>query len=288
MVMSDENVLGAATRTPRVHRPLVAEAVMARYSSLIAGRDHGRRRSMSKLRVFTFAPAWGLPTTGPFALKLLAWLELASIPYEQVVENNPRKGPHGKNPWIELEGKRIGDSEVIIDLLKRRHGIDLEEGLTPEQMAIGHAWRRTFEEHFHQVLEWELFVHPAGATWMKASLLSQMSPVVGPLVFRMMRSHFGRQLHARGIARHAPEVVAGKGRADLDALSAFLGDRPFLLGDRPTSADCAVFGLVAPMISWTMTTPVARHARSLPNLASYCERMRIRCFGDRARAAASE
>src|SRR3954469_11145790 len=67
---------------------------------------------MSKVRVFTFAPDWGLPTVGPFALKLLAWLELAAIPYEQVIEANPRKGPKGKNPWIELDGERIGDSEV--------------------------------------------------------------------------------------------------------------------------------------------------------------------------------
>jgi glutathione S-transferase len=124
---------------------------------------------VSKLRVFTFAPAWGLPTVGPFALKLLAWLELAGIPYEQVIEGNPRKGPKGKNPWVELDGQRIGDSEIIIEVLKHRHSIDLEEGLTPEQAAAGHAWRRTFEEHFHQVLEWELFFHPAGAAWIKAS-----------------------------------------------------------------------------------------------------------------------
>ncbi len=87
---------------------------------------------MTTLRVFTFTPDWGLPTVGPFALKLVAWLELARIPYEQVIEGNPRKGPKGKNPWIELNGERIGDSEIIIDLLTRRHGIDLDQGLTPE------------------------------------------------------------------------------------------------------------------------------------------------------------
>ena len=94
----------------------------------------------------------------------------------------------------------------------------------------------------------------------------------------MMRSHFGRQLYARGIARHTPEVIAEKGRADLDALSAFLGDRLFLLADRPASADTAVFGLLAPVVYWTMATPVAAHARSLPNLVAYCDRMRERCF----------
>jgi glutathione S-transferase len=235
---------------------------------------------MSELRVFTFGPGWGLPTVGPFALKLLAWLRLADIPYEQVIAENPRKGPKGKNPWIELDGERIGDSEVIIDRLERRHGVSLDEGLAAEQVALGHAWRRAFEEHFHQVLEWELFLHPAGAAWMRASLASQMPPVLGPAVFLVLRSHFNRQLHARGVARHAPDVIADKGRADLDALAAFLGERPFLLTDRPTSADAAVFGLLAPMVYWPMQTPVALHAKSLPNVAAYCERMRQRCFGE--------
>jgi glutathione S-transferase len=228
----------------------------------------------SKVRVFTFAPDWGLPTVGPFALKLLTWLELAGIPFEQVIEPNPRKGPKGKNPWIELDGQRIGDSEVIIDLLKQRYGTDLDEGLTPEQMALGHAWRRTFEEHFHQVLEWELFFHPAGAAWIRESIVSQMPPVLARPLFSLMRHQLGKQLYARGIARHAPEIIAQKGRADLDALAAFLGNRPFLLTDRPTSTDTAVFGLVAPIVYWPMETPVAMYARSQLNIRAYCDRMR--------------
>lgn len=206
------------------------------------------------------------------------------MPYEQVIEANPRKGPKGKNPWIELDGERIGDSEFIIDLLKRRHGVDLDEGLTPEQIALGHAWRRTFEEHFHQVLEWELFFQPAAAAWIQSSLRSQMPAALAWPVFFLMQRQFGRQLYARGIARHPPEVIAQKGRSDLDALSAFLGERQFLLTDRPTSADTAVFGLVAPMVYWPMQTPVAAHARALPNVKAYCDRMRERCFSARERA----
>src|SRR4051812_36407773 len=108
---------------------------------------------MSTLRVFTFGPDWGLPSAGPFALKVLAWLELTGVPYEQVIEDDPRKGPKGKNPWIELDGKQIADSEIIIEHLSKLRKVDLDEGLSFEQRAMGHAWRRTFEEHFHQVLE---------------------------------------------------------------------------------------------------------------------------------------
>jgi glutathione S-transferase len=237
------------------------------------------------LRVFTFGPAWGLPSAGPFAIKLLAWLQLAGIPYEQVIEDDPRKGPKGKNPWIELDGERIGDSEIIIELLSHRHQVDLDAGLSSEQRAIGHAWRRTFEEHFHQVLEWELLVHPEGAAFLRAAMAAKMPRPMGAFVFSMMRSHFRKQLHARGIARHPASVIETKGRADVDALAAFLEDRPFLLAERPASADTAVFGLLAPVVYWPMPTPVARYARSVPAIAAYCERMRQKCFGNRSRPA---
>lgn len=230
------------------------------------------------IRVFTFSPDWGLPSAGPFAVKLLAWLQLTGIPYEQVIEDNPRKGPKGKNPWVELDGERIGDSEIIINLLSQRYGVDLDDGLSPDQKAVGHAWRRAFEEHFHQILEWELFQHPAGTAYMRASLQSKLPPVVGPLVFRMLSSRLRKQLHARGIARHTPDLIEAKGRLDIDALAAFLGDRPFLLGEWPTTADAAVFGLLAPMVYWPMPTPVASYVKSVPQIVAYCRRMRERCF----------
>ena len=241
---------------------------------------------MIPIRVHTFSAMWeGLPAGGPFDIKLLSWLNLANIPYEQVFQDDTRKGPKGKNPWIECDGRRIGDTEIIIDLLGQRFGVNLDEGLTPEQKALGHAWRRAFEEHFHQVLEWELLVHPAGASYMQAETARSMPPVVGRLVFGMMQRQMGRQLHARGIARHTPDVIERKGRADIDALSTFLADKSFLLTNRPVTADTAVFGLLAPMVYWPMTTPVAQYARSVTNIMGYCERMKARCFGEAVKAA---
>lgn len=240
---------------------------------------------MTTLRVFTFSPDWKLPSAGPFAIKLLAWLELTGIPYEQIIEDNPRKGPKGKNPWIELDGELIGDSEFIIQLLSRRYGVDLDAGLNEEQKAVGLAWRRTFEEHFHQVLEWELFVHQAGAEYMRSSLSAKLPPIIGPAVFSMLRFHFRRQLHARGIGRFPPEVIEAKGRADVDALADFLGDRPFLLAEQPSTADTAVFGQLAPMAYWAMETPVASYVKSVRNIVDYCDRMCQRCFKSRRAAA---
>lgn len=228
---------------------------------------------MTDLAVFTFAGAWGLPSTGPFALKLLKWLEIAGIPYRQEIENNPGKGPKGKNPWIELEGERIGDSEVIIALLAQRSGFDIDAGLDVEARARGHATGRMLEEHFHMVLEWELFVHPEGGAHIAREIAAAAPPVIAGAMTAMFRRHFRRQLIARGLGRHSDAVIAAKGIADMAALEALLGDRPFIGGVRPSMADVSAYGLVAPMAKWPMQTPVADHIKGRPTLMRYIDRM---------------
>jgi glutathione S-transferase len=228
---------------------------------------------MTDLAVFTFAGAWGLPSTGPFALKLIKWLEIAGLPYRQEIENNPAKGPKGKNPWIELDGERIGDSEIIIELLAQRNGFDIDAGLDAEARARGHATRRMLEEHFHMVLEWELFVHPAGAAYIAAEIAAAAPPLVAGAMTAMFRRHFRRQLAARGLGRHSVEVIAAKGIADMQALETLLGDRPFIGGGKPAMADVSAYGLVAPMAKWPMRTPVADHIKGRSTLMRYVERM---------------
>jgi hypothetical protein len=81
----------------------------------------------------------GLPAGGPFDLKLLAWLELAGIPYVQVFQDDTRKGPKGKNPWVEIDGVPLGDTEIIIGRLGALCGIDLDAGLAPEAATVANA-----------------------------------------------------------------------------------------------------------------------------------------------------
>jgi glutathione S-transferase len=120
---------------------------------------------------------------------------------------------------------------------------------------------------------------------MRTFITSKLPAVIGPLVFSRLQSHLRKQLYARGLGRFTPDVIEAKGCADVDALAAFLGDRPFLLGDKPVTADTALFGQLAPLVFWPMQTPVASHAKSVRPIAGYCERMRERCFGSKGAAA---
>ncbi len=229
---------------------------------------------MEQLRVFTFAPGWGLPTVGPFALKLLGWLDWNGIVYRQEIENRSDRGPMGKSPWIEQGNLRLGDSDIIIRYLAAQQG-QPDPTLCRTAAQVGNfGLRIAFEERFHQILEWELFVYPAGRHEMRKIILAQTPPVIGPLVFRAMTRHFARQLHARGIARLPAAEIVAEGQRLLDALALNLahGDG-WLDPDGPGLTDFAVWGQVAQMLCWPMQTPVADYAKSLPVLQAWHNRL---------------
>ena len=124
------------------------------------------------------------------------------------------------------------------------------------------------------VLEWELFVHPAGIEGGARQMARESVPApLAGLATAYITRHFGKQLHARGIARHAPDIIASKARADLDALEGLIGDGPYLNGSRLSMADVSIYGLLMPMARWPMETPAADSIKSRPKLMAYLDRV---------------
>ena len=85
-------------------------------------------------------------------------------------------------------------------------------------------------------------------------------------------------LQGQGTGRHTREQVYAMGNADLQALSDALGDKPFFLGDKPTSYDAAIYGTLYNLMKIPTGTPLTAFACSLPNLVAFCERVTQRCF----------
>jgi glutathione S-transferase len=232
----------------------------------------------SPLRLFTFSPSFGLPTGGPFGLKLEACFRLLGVDYQRVFENDVRKGPKRKSPWIEDGELRLGDTELILAHVARTQGRRLDDDLTPVEQARSHVLRRMIEEHYHAVFEYELFVLDAGFERMKQLMKHDIPALLRPVIMPMARRGFRHHLFERGIARHSAAEVEAMGRADVDALAAWLGDRDWFIRDRPTKADASAFGLLAVAIRSGLDTPVMRYTRAQPNLVAFVDRVMARLF----------
>jgi glutathione S-transferase len=227
-----------------------------------------------------FGPAFTLRTASPFGLKLEAFMRLSGIPYRvESFSGNPSKAPKGKIPYItDDDGRDMGDSGLIIEHLVAKHGDKLDAHLTPAERAAGHALRRMTEESLYFVILYSRWVDDTGFAVIGPVLFgaipAPLRPVVGMLVRRGTRS----ALHAQGTGRHTREQVYAMGKADLQALSDALGDKPFFLGDEPTSYDAAIYGILENLMKVPTGTPLVTSARALPNLVAFCERVTKRCF----------
>lgn len=232
-----------------------------------------------KIRLFALPTGWGVPfgTSAPFPLKLATWLRMAEIAFDFVVAPDPSKGPKGKSPWIEYGTVRMGDSALIIEHLEARFGVDLDGHLDARQRAHALVVQRMLEDHYHQCFEHQLFFGRGGNERLREFAALMPIPLRW-LVPSVLKRAFGKQLYARGMGRHSQEVIIAQGKADLDALSALLGDQPYVLGDRPASIDACVFGFLGVSLYVAGDNPLYRYGASLENLMRYCERMRARYF----------
>ena len=84
------------------------------------------------ITLYTALSLWGLPSISPACMELETWLRMAKLPYNTVIvtAENLQLAPKGKVPFIDYQGKLVGDAALIIEMLKQKEAINLDAGLT--------------------------------------------------------------------------------------------------------------------------------------------------------------
>lgn len=228
------------------------------------------------LTLFQLPRGQGTPNLSPFCTKLETYLRMAEIPY-QIQVTDTRKAPKGKVPWIEHEGQRLGDSSLIIDYLKRRFGDPLDGALSAEQRAQGRLLQRTLEEGTYWVGVYDRWAVDENFERIREPLFGSLGRPLIWVVPDLIRKRMLDALYAQGTARHTREEVYAMGRADMEAISVLLGDRPYLFADGPTSFDAVLYAFTV----FSRQRPVRAHLRDLPeNLVRFAERVHQAYFAD--------
>jgi glutathione S-transferase len=226
------------------------------------------------ITLYQFEPSWGIPNPSQFSVKLETYLRMTGLSYI-TVGTLPVKGPKGKLPFIEDDGQIITDSCFIIEYLKDKYGDPLDKGLSPEHHAIMISMQRLLEEHLYWISMYTRW-QTTDENWQitkKAnfgSLLPIIRDVVG-LVYRWLIIR--KQIYGQGIGRHNADEIFHLGELDLDALSTFLAEKPYFMGNKPTSLDASAFGILINTIRGPIESPLKEYGKSKKNLVAYCERM---------------
>jgi len=237
---------------------------------------------MGNIIVHQITGAWGLPSVSPFCLKLETYLRLVALPFTTVIDSTPFKAPKRKLPYIEHEGKGIGDSGFIIDYLNHRYGYDLDAQLTPSERATAHALRRLLEENLYWTLVYDRWFLEENWPKTRDVLMGGVPAFVRPLVVRIGKRGVWQELVGHGIGRHSRDEIHQIGIRDIKVLADFLGNKPFLMGGEPTEVDATAYGHLANILTVPIETPIKVEGLKRENLVAYCQRVQTRGFATSA------
>ncbi len=213
-----------------------------------------------------------MPNLSPFCTKLECYLRMASIPYEVRPPNFPQ-APKGKIPFVDLDGKLMGDSQLIIQYLEQTCGTPLDAWLNAEQRATGHAVRRMLEEGLYFAGMYLRWSRDDGFALLKPEI-KKVLPAPLRLLMPLIRRKVKKTLHAQGIGRHSDAEIQAIGKADITAAATLLGDSPFLLGDHPSTYDATVYAFLESIGGFPLDSEMKRHLLGQANLIAYRDRIR--------------
>lgn len=225
-----------------------------------------------------FERTWGIPNLSQFCVKVETYLRMAQIPYE-IQTTIPLKGPRGKLPFIVDQDQTLADSRVIITYLKETYGDPLDAHLSAAEQGIALAFQRLLEEHLYwagMYSRWN-YTEQNWAT-NKQAIFGSLPPVARDLAAAFYRRRFKGLIKGHGLGLFNATEAFALGMQDLDALSSFLGDKPYFMGEQPCSLDASAYSNLVNTVACPIESPLKEYGLTKTNLTNFCQRMQERYF----------
>ena len=233
------------------------------------------------ITIYQYIPGWNVPCISPFVTKTIYYMRMAGIPHEikrQDLSRLQQDAPYGKLPFIEDGGVKVADSTAIIDYLRKYADLDSDAPATEKAQML--AWNRMIDEHTY----WCAVIQPRWreqANWeIYLPIIFGASPV--PPEVRQTLEEFRKlilsEFLGHGIGRLPENVVYERARADIDAISDFLGSKPYFMGEKLRSIDANLLSMLNHIIYTPFKFDTKDYALGKKNLVDYSKRMNER-FG---------
>jgi len=232
------------------------------------------------ITIYGYPSAFGVPDISPYVTKVINYMTFTGIEFEHKVQDLAtldQDSPHGKLPYIvDSDGTKVADSNTILTYLTDKFGDKLDSDLSAKDRALSLSFSRLIEEHLY----WSGIIQPRyreDSGWEVYIPCIVGDGEVAPELRAFLDAFRARVVtgfNGQGMGRRNAEVVAEFFRTDIDALSDFLGDSEYFLGDQLRSIDATVYAILRHIADQPQQWLGAGYVQTKPNLVDYLDRMR--------------
>jgi glutathione S-transferase len=231
------------------------------------------------ITLYGFGAGFGLPEISPFVTKTEVQLKMAGLAYRKQ-RAMPPASPKGQLPYIDDDGQGVADSTFIRAHIERKYGFDFDLGLDRPARAQAWAFERTIESHVYWALVGARWVDPENfakgpAHFFDGAPEDRREKLREDAQFRVAENYL-----LSGLGRHAPDDDVELAARSLLALSVQLGDKPYLMGEKPCGTDATAFGALAGILTPFFDSRLRTRAEEFENLTAYVERMMQQYYPD--------
>ena len=225
------------------------------------------------VKLYTLGGAFGMRNVSPFCLKLELLLTFYGIEFENIIEPDPRKAPKGKLPYVEINGRVLADSELIVYHLDELTQGRFTSALSPQQNAHGIALTRLAEEHLYWMIVASRWLDDAWWPNVVKGFFDIAPWPLNHLVAKIARRQVRQTYHLQGLGRHSDAEQHALAHKNFKALNDSLDPAGFLFGNQPTLYDFGITGILAGIYDQTPPTWINKIAEDYPDLRDYADRV---------------
>jgi glutathione S-transferase len=231
------------------------------------------------ITLYGFGAGFGLPEISPFVTKTEVQLKMAGLAYRKQ-RAMPPASPKGQLPYIDDDGQGVADSTFIRAHIERKYGFDFDLGLDRPARAQAWAFERMIESHVYWALVGARWVDPENfakgpAHFFDGAPEDRREKLREDAQFRVAENYL-----LSGLGRHAPDDDVELAARSLLALSVQLGDKPYLMGEKPCGTDATAFGALSGILTPFFDSKLRTRAAEFENLTAYVERMMQQYYPD--------
>lgn len=227
------------------------------------------------ITLFSYPPLFGIPDNNPFGLKVDSFIRFTQIPYTHKHIMDTSQAPRGQLPYLTDEQNLFTDSNKIIAHLDKKYKINLDNGLSLEQINIRFLIIRMLDNHLYWVMSYSRWQDEDNWPLFKAEFLRYSENVTEELLDNARMSNI-EKYRWQGIGKYSKEYIYHSGIEDLQSINEYLSDKQFLFGNDVRIIDLCCYGFLANIYYFKIPTPLKEYIMSKPNIIDYIERIRAK------------